>query len=55
MSEERKEVREDDARYFSRRALQEQVAAQTAKCHPARIRHDVHHASPWPTLARIAR
>lgn len=30
---------EDDASYFRRRALQEQVAAQTATCNEARFRH----------------
>ena len=33
-------MREDDATYFSRRALQEQVAAQRARCVAARDRHD---------------
>ena len=31
---------EDDANYFKRRALQEQVAAQRATCKVARDRHD---------------
>jgi len=31
---------EDDAAYFSRRALQEQIAAQTATCNAAQKRHD---------------
>lgn len=31
---------EDDASYFSRRALQEQLAAQKATCEAARGRHD---------------
>jgi len=31
---------EDDATYFSRRALQEQQAAQKATCEAARYRHD---------------
>jgi hypothetical protein len=33
-------MREDDASYFRRRALQEQVAAARAKCQAARDRHD---------------
>jgi hypothetical protein len=31
---------ENDATYFRRRALQEQVAAQAAVCNSARERHD---------------
>ena len=31
---------EDDATYFGRRALQEQLAAQNAACKVARDRHD---------------
>ena len=31
---------EDDATYFSRRALQEQMAAQSATCKAAQKRHD---------------
>lgn len=33
-------MREDDAGYFGRRALQEQIAAQRAICEAARRRHD---------------
>lgn len=33
-------MREDDLSYFSRRALQEQVAAQQTVCEAARLRHD---------------
>lgn len=33
-------MREDDASYFRRRALQEQLAAQKAACEAARDRHD---------------
>jgi hypothetical protein len=33
-------MRNDDVRYFTRRALQEQLAAQQAKCESARQRHD---------------
>jgi hypothetical protein len=33
-------MREDDAAYFSRRALQEQFAAQKATCEAARHLHD---------------
>jgi hypothetical protein len=33
-------VIEDEARYFRRRALQEQLAAQNATCTVARERHD---------------
>lgn len=33
-------MHEDDASYFRRRALQEQVAAQQATCEAARLRHD---------------
>lgn len=32
-------MREDDAIYWRRRALQEQVAAQAAACEAARFRH----------------
>lgn len=32
--------RADDASYFRRRALQEQIAAQKATCEAARNRHD---------------
>ena len=32
-------MREDDASYCRRRALQEQVAAQAATCEEARLRH----------------
>ena len=33
-------MRHDDAEYYRRRALQEQLAAQTAACAAARQRHD---------------
>lgn len=33
-------VREDDASYYRRRALQEQVAAQNATCEAVRDRHN---------------
>ena len=33
-------MREDDASYFRRRALQEQLAAQKATCKVAKDRHD---------------
>ncbi|HVM22097.1 MAG TPA: hypothetical protein VM308_02195 [Sphingomicrobium sp.] len=33
-------MREDDATYFRRRALEEQVAVQNATCKAARDRHD---------------
>jgi hypothetical protein len=33
-------MREDDASYYRRRALQEQVAAARANCQAARDRHD---------------
>jgi hypothetical protein len=33
-------MHEDDAAYFRRRALQEQLAAQLATCDAARVRHD---------------
>lgn len=33
-------MREDDASYCRRRAIQEQVAAQNSACKPARERHD---------------
>jgi hypothetical protein len=33
-------MREEDASYFRRRALQEQIAAQKATCEAARQRHD---------------
>ena len=33
-------VQADDADYWRRRALQEQVAAQKATCEAARLRHD---------------
>jgi hypothetical protein len=33
-------MRQDDASYFRRRALQEQVAAQRASCEAARLRHE---------------
>jgi len=33
-------MREDDASYFTRRALQEQLAVQKASCEAARLRHD---------------
>ena len=33
-------MRDDDASYFRRRALQEQLAAQRATCKVARDRHD---------------